>query len=128
MKKREECENELKEQIFKEYGHFIDSTNHLHQLKKEITSMRKLFSEQQQSISSLGAICDSNSNTTTEKIKKLQEEDQSSLASLFDPKKDIALNIFDELDCRIAERQFEEAITILEGELNSKVTHSCSHR
>ena len=72
--KREECNNVLKEQVFGNYERFIDSTTRLQQLEGDMATLRRLYTEQQQTLYSLSSHCDSSSSFSTEVVKKIQRE------------------------------------------------------
>jgi len=113
---REESGKRLKEQVFGNYARFLDSTTRLQQLENDMTSLRRLFTEQQQSLYSLSTACDS-SSCSTQLVKRLQKEADS--ARGYEEQKQVKnkLNVYDELDCLIAERKFSVVVDMLENEL-----------
>lgn len=53
QEKKEDCGKTLKKQVFSHYSNLINSTGHIQQLENDLTTLRKLFTDQQQIFFSL---------------------------------------------------------------------------
>lgn len=74
LNEREKCENVLKEQVFGNYGRFISSTSKIQYLGADMSALRRMLTEQQQTIYVLNSVCESSSQFSSQIIKKLQNE------------------------------------------------------